>query len=406
MFFETDTNNNSNGPFSITRQGVSSFYIDDNRNVGIGTTSPVAALHVQSSSTKIFLSNTDFNTSTSTGSGLILHTGASSGNTYGMIYAFQSGNTSYANLVVPGGNVGIGTTSPQVELHVKGNNGWGEVRVEGQTFASGHGGSLEFYSEGTALADIYANTSKDLILRTNGSTERMRITSAGNIGIRTSSPGTSLDVVGTVRFGANTSQSLHAALNVSAGQASATTYRDIDLHGSWSSGEGHAITATHGTGVNQIVGQVVFEYNGPGSKIKWGRLYHSGDSNAYTMQLVSSSTTAANLNLTGNFVASGDVTAFSDARIKTNVQTIENALDKTLQLRGVTYNRTDTEETSTKVGVIAQEILEVIPEVVNQNEDGMYSVSYGNLTAVLIEAIKEQQKQIDELKQIINGFTK
>ena len=124
------------------------------------------------------------------------------------------------------------------------------------------------------------------------------------------------------------------------------------------------------------------------------------------MQLVSSSTTTANLNLTGNFVASGDVTAFSDARIKTNVQTIENALDKTLKLRGVTYNRADSEDTSTKVGVIAQEILEVIPEVVNQNDEGMYSVSYGNLTAVLIEAIKEQQKQIDELKEIINGLTK
>ena len=108
----------------------------------------------------------------------------------------------------------------------------------------------------------------------------------------------------------------------------------------------------------------------------------------------------------GNLTVSGDVTAYSDARIKTNVQTIENALDKTLKLRGVTYNRTDSEDTSTKVGVIAQEILEVIPEVVKQNDEGMYSVSYGNLTAVLIEAIKEQQKQIDELKEIINGLTK
>jgi len=44
--------------------------------------------------------------------------------------------------------------------------------------------------------------------------------------------------------------------------------------------------------------------------------------------------------------------------------------------------------------------------VVKQNDEGMYSVSYGNLTAVLIEAIKEQQKQIDELKEIINGLTK
>ncbi len=92
------------------------------------------------------------------------------------------------------GNVGIGTTSPQTELHVKGNNGWGEVRVEGQTFASGHGGSLEFYSEGTALADIYASTDKHLYFRTNGTTERMRITSAGNVGIGTTNPTRKLQI--------------------------------------------------------------------------------------------------------------------------------------------------------------------------------------------------------------------
>ena len=81
------------------------------------------------------------------------------------------------------GNVGIGTTSPQTELHVKGTNGWGEIRIEGQTFASGHGSSMEFYSEGTALADIYANTSKELIFRTNGTAEAMRIASNGKIDI-------------------------------------------------------------------------------------------------------------------------------------------------------------------------------------------------------------------------------
>jgi|694.fasta_scaffold15255_2 hypothetical protein len=104
--------------------------------------------------------------------------------------------------------------------------------------------------------------------------------------------------------------------------------------------------------------------------------------------------------------ATGDITAFSDGRVKENVETLEGALDKTLKLRGVSYNRTDIEDKSTKIGVIAQEILEVVPEVVSQDENGMYAVSYGNITALLIEAIKEQQKQINELKEIINGFTR
>ena len=92
------------------------------------------------------------------------------------------------------GNVGIGTTSPQVELHVKGTNGWGELRLEGQSFSGGNGGVVEFYSEGTALADIYSDTTKNLIFRTNGSTERMRITSSGNVGIGTTSPTTNLSI--------------------------------------------------------------------------------------------------------------------------------------------------------------------------------------------------------------------
>lgn len=112
------------------------------------------------------------------------------------------------------------------------------------------------------------------------------------------------------------------------------------------------------------------------------------------------------LDMSGNVTFAGDVTAYSDARVKTNVKTLENALDKTLKLRGVSYNRIDSDDTSTKIGVIAQEILEVVPEVVNQDNDGMYNVSYGNITALLIEAIKEQQKQIEELKSVINGLTK
>lgn len=112
------------------------------------------------------------------------------------------------------------------------------------------------------------------------------------------------------------------------------------------------------------------------------------------------------LDMSGNMTVAGDVTAYSDARVKTNVNTIENALEKTLALRGVTYNRTDSEDVRTKVGVIAQEIIEVLPEVVNQDNDGMYNVSYGNITALLIEAIKEQQSQIEELKSIVNALTK
>ena len=97
----------------------------------------------------------------------------------------------------------------------------------------------------------------------------------------------------------------------------------------------------------------------------------------------------------GNFVATGNVTAYSDARLKENVETIHNALDLVHQMRGVFYDRIDTGEPG--VGVIAQEIEEVLPEVV-VHSDGMLSVAYGNLVGVLIEAIKELSARVEKLE--------
>ena len=100
------------------------------------------------------------------------------------------------------------------------------------------------------------------------------------------------------------------------------------------------------------------------------------------------------LNVTGDIVASGDVTAYSDITLKSNIQTIDNALDKVTALRGVTFDK-DGRKGS---GVIAQEVEEVLPEVVHTNDDGLKSVAYGNMVGTLIEAMKEQQEQINQLK--------
>ena len=111
---------------------------------------------------------------------------------------------------------------------------------------------------------------------------------------------------------------------------------------------------------------------------------------------IGSTVPAYALDVTGTIRATGDVIAYSDARVKENIVTLENSLDLVQKLRGVSYNKIG--ESEKKVGVIAQEVLEVLPEVVQQDQEGNYSVAYGNITAVLIEAIKQQQLQIDELK--------
>jgi hypothetical protein len=101
---------------------------------------------------------------------------------------------------------------------------------------------------------------------------------------------------------------------------------------------------------------------------------------------------------TGNFTAVGNITSSSDRRIKKDIKRIEGALDKVTQIGGYTFTRTDdTNKGQRQAGVIAQEILEVLPEVVQKSEEtGYYSVSYGNITALLIEALKEER--IERLK--------
>lgn len=117
--------------------------------------------------------------------------------------------------------------------------------------------------------------------------------------------------------------------------------------------------------------------------------------------------------VSGDMVVNGDVTAFSDARVKENIVTVDNALDKVLALRGVYYNRIDSEDKKRKLGVIAQETLTVVPEVVNTDAFGTYNVSYGNLGGLFIEAFKDQQQtinsltnQVNHLKAIIDGITR
>jgi hypothetical protein len=113
------------------------------------------------------------------------------------------------------------------------------------------------------------------------------------------------------------------------------------------------------------------------------------------------------LTAAGALTCTGDITAFSDIRHKTNLMRIENALDKVSALNGYTFNRTTEEDNEKKyVGVIAQEVLEVLPEAVHKNHDGIYSVAYGNLTALLIEALKEERQKREALEQRLERLEK
>ena len=96
----------------------------------------------------------------------------------------------------------------------------------------------------------------------------------------------------------------------------------------------------------------------------------------------------------------GDITAFSDNRIKDNVENIENALSKVNKINGVTYTRNDLENKNNRhVGLIAQEVLTVCPEAVRKinDERGTLTVNYQGLIGLLVEAIKELDKKVKAL---------
>jgi hypothetical protein len=102
---------------------------------------------------------------------------------------------------------------------------------------------------------------------------------------------------------------------------------------------------------------------------------------------------------TGDLTARGNITAYSDIRVKKDVETINGALDLVSQMRGVRYTHIHTEWRG--IGVIAQELEKVVPEVVQRDNDehGALSVAYGNLVGVLIEAIKELSLKVKTLEE-------
>ena len=129
----------------------------------------------------------------------------------------------------------------------------------------------------------------------------------------------------------------------------------------------------------------------------WRLLNDAGGLTGFTVNQ-SGGLECGTISSSSTITAAGNITAFSDARLKENVTTIDSALDKVSQMRGVYYNRIDDENKTRNVGVIAQEIEAVLPEVVHTREDDTKSVAYGNIVGILIEAIKELNEEVKMLR--------
>ncbi|HWO58406.1 MAG TPA: tail fiber domain-containing protein [bacterium] len=152
---------------------------------------------------------------------------------------------------------------------------------------------------------------------------------------------------------------------------------------------------------NAVAGAIVFDQGGGGNDIG----FRTGGN-------VTNMTLDASGNLTVSGCVDGNNTACaSDERFKTNIATVDDALAIVGRLRGVRYQWRANEfperhfEPGAQYGVIAQEVREVLPELIRTREDGYLSVEYNGLIPLLIEGMKEQQRQIDELKTALRALT-
>lgn len=151
----------------------------------------------------------------------------------------------------------------------------------------------------------------------------------------------------------------------------------------------------YSTGTNWLYGSIITNgnYVDTGGGAIYSAIFYDNNNTGYYVD--PSSTTYIN-----TLTAAGNITANSDIRLKRDIVKIDNAIEKVKKLNGVTFTRIDVEDTTKRyAGLIAQEVLEVLPEAVEGT--ATYSVAYGNMVGLLVEAIKEQQSEIDELKALV-----
>ena len=174
---------------------------------------------------------------------------------------------------------------------------------------------------------------------------------------------------------------------------------------------GTGITVSGATGAVTITNAGVTTITGTANQV-----VASGATGAVTLSLPQSIHTTAtptfgNLTINGTITATGDITAYytSDIRHKNNVQLIDNALDKVNALNGVTWEWNDDVDEVTKqtpkTGLIAQDVLDVLPEVVKTRENGFLALDYSKMIGLLVEAIKEQDIVIQKLKSDMVGLS-
>lgn len=368
--------------------GSEKMRLNTSGNLGIGTTSPAQKLHVNGNAR---VSNgTGFTTANSLVRQIESVAGAENQFTIGSV-GFLTGAFSDAGQISFSTAQGAGLVERmRIDSSGKVLVGAGATASLGKLVvseASSGTAVIALESQGSWNSQISTTSAGNMIF-SNGTTERLRIDASGNV------------IASTSMYAPIFYDSNNSAFYVNPNGTS--NINDLVVNG-FIQGRSCAdtnVNTANDTGSISIRGSSTtvasMSFHRTGT---YAMNMGLGTDNVFRIGGWSASNNCLQMDGSGNLTMLNNVTAYSDARLKTDVVKIENALDKVQQLNGYTYTRTDTG--SKQTGVIAQEVMKVLPEVVMGSEDTHYSVAYGNMVGLLIEAIKEQQSQINELKLTI-----
>jgi hypothetical protein len=306
----------------------------------------------------------------------------------GSSYWIEDPGTLYYNT----SNVGIGTTDASSELHVVGN-----VQA---TYFTGDGSALTNI-QSSNVSNFASNVIRIDNLTTDLSSNATRI---DNLTTDLSSNATRIDNLTT-----DLSSNATRIDNLESSDLTIDGVKTFSSNLQVGTANLFVDTESSNVGVGTTTPAYTLDVNGDinftGTFYQGGSQFVSSlwTSNVDTLYYntsnvgIGSSYAGYELHVEGNVYATQDVSAFSDARFKENVEPIGCALEKVCSIGGYTYNKIG--DPRRNAGVLAQEVMEVLPEVVHGSEDTNYSVSYGNMVSLLIEAIKELKLEIDELKK-------
>jgi hypothetical protein len=295
--------------------------------------------------------------------------------------------------------VGIGTTSPTEILDLESSSA---TRTAIDINCTGAGDPLiHFQISGTAIYSIGVDNSdadKFKIGTTALETGTvLTITSAGNVGIgsNATAPEQNLSVSnGLIIDQASTGD----------GTITATTSTQGIIFGSVS---GEGITSKRTAGGNQYGLEFITSSTNRMSITSTGSVGIGCTNPQYTLHVIGDIASSATVRST-NAVVTGAITACSDIRYKKDITILSNSLENVLKLDGVTYLWKTSEfpaknfSAQRQIGVIAQEVEKIYPELVLTDTDGYKSVDYSRFTPILIEAVKEQQKIIESQNKEID----